>query len=185
MRKLGLDKKRHGFTLIELMVALSVGSIAIGGISNMLFSLRYTWNEAASTLDLNTDEGLFQDRLIRGGFGYGTGLQSAKAKPVLYSFDDGGETAWTVVYENGNNNFYAVHFGADQTVRLIKQADSHVWWSAKGSKVEERVLDDLQIQILNISQNGTVLMMDYSIKVQVGDSWCDKKGQFSWGFRLS
>lgn len=184
MQKKNHYKKRHGFTLIELMVALSVGSIAITGISGMLFSLRYTWNEAAYTLDINTQEDMFQDLLIRGGFGYGTGLQSARTKPVLYSYDDNGETVWTVVYENGNSDYYAVHFGADKKVGLIKQTNSHVWWSNDGSKIEERVLDDCQITILNISQNSTVLIIDYTIEVQVGDSWCDKKGQFYWGFRL-
>ena len=147
LKRLSMRNKYHhgviqgGFTLVELMIALVLGLVVIGGVISVFLSNQqsYRTNQALGEVQDNSRTAFeFLARDIRNAGLTGCG-NSGRVANVLANSPNGGGADW---WANWNNS---VH-GYDDT-----QADPAV---TTGSGVAERVANTDSIQLLGASDSG-------------------------------
>ena len=170
---------RSGYTLLELMVAVSIGSIAIAGMGQMMFVLRTNWNDAETALGVARGNETFNERMVRGGLGFGSGLQAAVWANVHKETDGN----LHLVYRNGDGSYFDVHFDPSGRVAWVQQADATPWWKAGGSKVETRSWQGSKVVVKDLRKTGSMVSIDYALQVRRGQHWVERPGRFQWMLR--
>jgi len=173
-------KGTGGFTLMELMVVVAISSIVLTGLVQWMNIMRKSWQDAALALEQTTMENRLFTRVVRGGFGYGTGLQSA----VDVALDQDAARGVNILYSTSDGGFFAIHFMPDGSVRQVRQQNATPWWSG-GNIIEERSMGRKgRFRITNATLFNSQLVLDYMAETKFGELVHNKPGHLAWKLRI-
>lgn len=177
MKKVGARKRCRGFTLLEVMIVLSLTTVVLGGTLVYLSFVRERWQDASRVAEQVRGTHRLNERLIRGGLGRGSGMQGAV--PVL--LDDDETRGVSIVYENSGSH-YAVLFAPDGQVYSGKMNGNSPWWV--GGWSEHKLLSNLTERrtVVDASLVDGELTIDYVLETET-HSLRAQTNQFSWAFR--
>jgi prepilin-type N-terminal cleavage/methylation domain-containing protein len=101
----------HGFTLTEIMIALSIFSLVLATAVPVFIMCQRSWALTSVQLETSQKASAAMDRLVY-GVGLQYGLRSAIATTVVFTAG----TDWSVAYRDvaGNSNSFAYHSASNQ-----------------------------------------------------------------------
>ena len=116
--------KRQGFTLVEIMVALSVGMLIMGVLAGAIFAAHRTWEYNQYSNQNVGSDALAMFEIAHGGRGGAWGLRQASSATLVTNAWNGtsetGNPGWMIQYDltNAENIFpqMQVYYDADARV---------------------------------------------------------------------
>lgn len=180
MKNNSIRKRRRGFTLMELMIATALTSIALAGMAHWMGVVRTNWQEALEIGALVQSKKVLNMRLVRGGFGYGSGLQSAV--PPVELVEDG-TYGINIIYHNYNNEYYAIQIANSGEVYQRHQNSENPWWD-DGFSEFSRVTENALVKQADARLENNKLILDYVLEVDSSDfAKASLPKRFTWTFR--
>lgn len=102
---------RNGFTLVELLVAVLLSALVMGGFWTVYLMCLTSWEQGSTQVALQRDAAVIMEKMVRGVDGTGgireaVSVDTSVAGRIDYTSDIGGVERERSFYLNGNDIFY-------------------------------------------------------------------------------
>jgi len=175
MKYLTSKNGSKGFTLLEVMIAVSLSSIVLGGTVMFLGFMRERWQDASRVVERVEATRVLNEQLIRGSLGRGSGMQGA----IPVRLDDNSR-GLSFIYQS-SVGYYAVLFAPDGSVYMAKQLGASP--SDYDASTQKRIGAAAEKRtVVGSSFNGRELNIDYVLETETY-SLRPQTNRFSWAFR--
>ncbi|OGV62509.1 MAG: hypothetical protein A2283_01305 [Lentisphaerae bacterium RIFOXYA12_FULL_48_11] len=144
-------KKRHAFTLTEVMIAAAITTLVLASVCALLIGMLRTWNAYSANLDLSIQSRLLRERLLHGIQGE-FGLRHADRNSIIYA------TNYLQFQDSESSDHFIIIFQTNQPLRIQNAAGSNVFSTHS----------DILLKSSAVTLASNVLIMDLVLSINDG-----------------
>ena len=178
--------RRGGFTVVEIMVALTIGMMVLASLAMLLSETFRLWYAAQGRWQLALQGRLARERILRGAFG-GDGLRAAGTNSLAWS-NHGSWDRFQYATPGDSNHFYVIwrwnacgsHGSTNNALYTARTDNSAPWWSGyygnTGAENRRLMNPAFKVDFDVPSLSNRVLTLPYEIRwVTGGEAFSEDK----------
>lgn len=152
----GRRRRRSGFTLVEVLLAVSISVIvfaAMGAVLTKCFSL---WQDASAHWRLAQHARIARERILRGGFADPSGGLLCATNISITGTSSNPDVGYATAAGD-----YAVYIDADQ-MKLEDQSTTNWSWGVRSGNASPA--PDIEVDSMTAARNGSLLTLAYRLR---------------------
>ena len=157
-------RQRSGFTLVEILIAMSVSVIVLGAMMILLVQSFRIWRDGTSWMYLTVQSRLAREKVLRGLDGQ-YGLRQASAKNVAVT-QGSGSTSDRMTFSVDPNEWPTASMADDRVYTVEMDADKKLW--AQGLSPLRLLRPDITTQVLDLSSSNQTVRAEIVVTVRNG-----------------
>ena len=160
---MNMNTRNKGFTLVEIMIALTISVVILGAVITILIQTLWIWRDGTSWMYLTEQTRLVREKMLRGLDGK-YGLRQASASNYSVS-SSGGQDMLTFGVET---NIWPTTSTADDRLYTVLLQTGEQLGVSGTDRPTVLARPDVKAKLLDFTANGRTVSATYRVVVQIG-----------------